>query len=144
MAVLLIMVALLPGAAASHAMADKVVSRAAFLSSEPVRTLLSLRAEAPPDAVVVQPPTLDNVNLIPAYARRRPIIFQEGMYLLFEGGRGAPLNLSSFSPLTGGRLEALRSAGTPVISLVPDPFDVSALGLAWKRERDHYRLEQQR
>jgi hypothetical protein len=134
-------VPLTPALLHSLTLGDGVVSRATWLSSEPARSAVALRSATPPEAVIVQPPDLDNVNLIPAYAARRPVIHQEGRYLLFEGGPGAPLNLSSYAPLTRPRLERLLADGRPVLSLVDEPFPVGGMGLVWRREGSIYRLE---
>ncbi|MGH9866907.1 MAG: hypothetical protein ACREAA_01915 [Candidatus Polarisedimenticolia bacterium] len=126
-----VLMALIPAVLHSVQASGPVLSRASFLESEPVATLRALRSEAPPNAVVVQPPGVDNVNLVPAYAGRRPVILQEGRYLLFEGLPGSPLNLGSFSLLTSQTLERLMREGIPVLSLVPDPFPVGQVGMRW-------------
>ena len=136
----IIAVALLPAVVASYDLGALVLTREAFLSSGPVRALMSLRDTTPTDAVVVQPPDVYNVNLVPAYAHRRPIIHQEGRYMLFEGRRGSPLNLTSFSMLTGPLLDRLLQERVPVISIVAEPFPAGGLGLRWVREGDVYRL----
>ena len=133
--------ALAPALLHSMALGETVVSRAGYLATEPARTALALRSTTPPETVIVQPPELDNVNLIPAYAARRPVIHQEGRYLLFEGRPGSPLNLSSYALLTRPRLERLLAEGFPVLSLVDEPFPVSGLGLTWRRDGAIYRLE---
>jgi hypothetical protein len=136
-----VVLALLPAASRSWALGGGITSRAAFLSTEPVATLLELRDGTPPQAVIVQPAAIDNVNLIPAYSRRRPIIHQEGRHLLFEGGAGSPLNLGSFTPVTRQILERLLLEGVPVLSLIPDPFPVTQAGLWWRPEGGHFVLE---
>jgi hypothetical protein len=98
-------------------------SRSEFFASTLIQTCLWIRDHTPPETIVVQPPGLINVNLVPCYARRRPILFQDGEHRLFVGARGAPLNLRSFRSLDRGVLEGLVREGTPVYSFVSDPFD---------------------
>jgi len=136
-----VVLALLPAASRSWALGVDVASRAAFLSTEPVATLVALRERTPPQAVIVQPASIDNANLIPAYARRRPIIHQAGRYFLFVGRAGSPLNLGSFTPVTRQILERLLLEGVPVLSLIPDPFPVTQAGLWWRPQGRHYVLE---
>jgi hypothetical protein len=94
-----------------------------FLSSALVQTCLWIRDHTPPETVVVQPPGLINVNLVPCYARRRPILLQARRHHLFVGTRGSPLNLRSFRALDRGVLAELTRDGTAVYSFVADPFE---------------------
>jgi len=118
----------LPATLAAWRAASQKPSATEFLSGTLVRTCRWLRDHTPPETVVVQPPGLINVNLVPCYARRRPILLQNGKYSLFVGARGAPLNLRSFRPLDRDLLAGLVRERTPVYSFVADPFgDLDAM-----------------
>ncbi len=120
-------------AARSASLRERVVSREAFLGTDLLRSCAWIRAHVTPDAFVVEPPGLDNVNLLPCYTGLRPIIFEAGRYLIWNGGKWSPLNLYSFAPLQAKHLERLGEKGIPVVSLVADPFsrqedEATALG----------------
>jgi hypothetical protein len=101
----------------------------------------SLEPLLPADAVLVQPRGVTNVNLLPYYTGRTPIIRQGGVLLLFEDrGAHTPLNLNSFVPLSNARLRALLAQRTPVYALEGDalrasgPRDLNAGDVVWVRE----------
>ena len=114
---------LVPATVAAWRAGTQKPSKSAFLSSALIQTCLWIRDHTPAETVVVQPPGLINVNLVPCYARRRPIVLQGGQHYLWVGARGSPLNLRSFRPLDRGVLGDLVRDGTPVYSFVPDPFE---------------------
>jgi hypothetical protein len=118
--------ALLGPCVRSAALAEKVVSRDAFLRSEWMQTCDWLRRHAPPGSVLVQPPGLEHVNFMPCHTGLRPIIVQEGLFRIFVGGPGTPLNLDAFPLLQPAHLDRLLDRGVPVLSLVPDPFRSTA------------------
>jgi hypothetical protein len=118
------MIALLGVSSASAAlgMGGPAPSRSAYLATPLLRELRRVQAAAPPNAYVVQPPRVWNVNLAPAYGGRRPIILEEGRWEVFVGRPWAPLAPASFLPLNVGRLHRMVEAGLPILSLAPDPF----------------------
>jgi len=107
---------------AALAVGGPAPSRAAYLATPLLRALRRVQAAAPPDAYVVQPPRVWNVNLAPAYGGRRPIILEDGRWEVFVGQPWAPLAPASFLPLDVRTLRRMVEAGQPVLSLAPDPF----------------------
>ena len=81
----------------------------------------------PEDTIVVQSSGVDNVNLLPSQHLRRPIIRQDGRWLLLKRYRDyTPMNLGSYERLTQARLEALLAEGRTVVvydTAVVDAFE---------------------
>jgi hypothetical protein len=76
-----------------------------------------IKESLPKETVVVQPRSVDNVNRLPSEHLHRPIIFQNGQYLLMRRyERWTPLNLRSYAQLTREELERLFSEGRPIVA----------------------------
>ena len=94
----------------------------------------------PADAVIVQPRSEWNANLLPLYAKRRHVARSGGGLKLFEDrGSGTPMRPDSYRLLDTKALRELLDAGVPVFAFEPDPLRESATpGLdparfAWRR-----------
>jgi hypothetical protein len=82
-----------------------------------------MAANLPEQAVVVGPPLPVNPNVVPYYSRRRPIILPDRLPMLLRDPRPyTPMNLSSYEPLTTGRLRTLIDEGVPVYALRDNPI----------------------
>ena len=128
----------------SAKLAETVLSRDAFLRTDRMRVCQWLRRHAPAGSVLVQPPGLSHVNFMPCHTGLRPIIVQEGIFRIFTGDRGTPLNLDAFPPLLPAHLDRLLERGVPVLSLVRDPFGPSSGGGAAAQPRYRWREESMR
>jgi hypothetical protein len=116
------LVLLTPTAAHTLEILRETEPRSAFFARPVLVACRFIREHAPPGAVVVEPPGVANANLIPAYARRRPIAFEGGRFRLFAGGRWAPLDGRSFVDVDRRILEDLLRQEVEVIALDPEPF----------------------
>ena len=77
----------------------------------------------PVDTVIIQAAEEWNVNLLPYYSARRPIVRSGGNFFLFEPqGAFTPLNYHAFRALTPEGLQRLLNKGVPIFALNAEPF----------------------
>lgn len=81
----------------------------------------------PAEAVVVQPRSEWNANLLPLHSGRRHVARSgTGLRLFQDAGRWTPMKPEAYVPLTSEVLEALLEEGRPVFAFEPDPLRGSA------------------
>ena len=112
------------------------------LRHDSVATLAALWAAdaLPENAVVVQPRSEWNANLLPLHSERRHVARAGGRLRLFDArARWTPMKPGAYRPLTTARLRELLAAGTPVFAYEAEPFaggrspDLDAGAFAWER-----------
>lgn len=80
-------------------------------------------ASLPAEAVVVQPRSEWNANLLGLHASRRPVTRAgAGLRLLHDRGPWTPMRPDAYRPLTGEALRELIEVGVPVFAFEPDPL----------------------
>jgi hypothetical protein len=85
---------------------------------------LWIRDHASAGALVLQPSSEWNVNVLPFYSQRQHAMLRGPSYGVFDafGTRFSPLNLGSYSPLTTARLGAWIREGREVYALEREPL----------------------
>jgi hypothetical protein len=81
----------------------------------------------PAEAVVIQPRSEWNANLLPLHSGRRHVARSgAGLRLFQAAGRWTPMKPDAYLALTTARLTELLRAGSPVFAFEPDPLRGSA------------------
>jgi hypothetical protein len=77
----------------------------------------------PAEAVIVQPRSEWNANLLPLHSERRHVARAGSGLRLFDGkGPWTPMKPGAYVPLTTARMRALLAGGTPVFAFEPEPL----------------------
>lgn len=96
--------------------------------SVPTLVARSAAVHTPAEAVIIQAAEEWNVNLLPYYSGRRPIVRSAGRLFLFEPqGQFTPLNYHAFRALTPDLFRRLLRDNVPVFALNAQPFSDAAL-----------------
>lgn len=106
--------------AKSFASGRNVLSRKEFFQQDLLRDARWTATHLSQESYVLLSPSLERPYWLACYSQLRGMTYRHGQYRRFVGERWAPLNATSFRPLTRNDLRAILDNGIAVVSVVED------------------------